>query len=179
MDDPTSEFELIQQSLRDRTRFRPLYLKFVQPVYKYCLTCVGDTAEAEDLTSQVFLKVMENLQRYRGSGEFASWLFAIVRNEVFSHFRKQRRASTQTVEEELLGSFLDPALKEDRQVLAALLRSISAEERELIRLRYVSGLRFAVIGQILGKSEGAARKAHARLIERLGREWEAENDIES
>lgn len=171
------EDSLIKSAQQNPARFKPLYLRWVKPIYQYLFFMLGSQAEAEDLTSQVFLKAYEQLPRYRQEGSFAAWLFSIARNTARDHFRKSRRelpieaAGEPAQYLDPIGQDLDPLDQvirtEELQRLDGLIRRLPETELELIRLRYVAGLTYREIGQITHHSEEAIRKSIARLLARL------------
>src|SRR4030095_13543162 len=69
---------LVQAAIGDRLQFGELYHRYVGRVYKYIFARVGDTHDAQDLTSQTFLAALQDIDRYRGCGQFAAWLFTIA-----------------------------------------------------------------------------------------------------
>jgi RNA polymerase sigma-70 factor (ECF subfamily) len=176
---PEEEAAVIQAAQTSPALFKDLYLHWVTPVYRYFLHRVGDPEDAEDLTSQVFLKVCEELPRYRHRGHFAAWLFTIARNQCRDHFR---RAPRQVPIEESEGTATDPDLlaqvvrKDEVKLLEHLIRELPEGELEMIRLRYVAGLSYAEIGALLDRSEEAARKAITRLLARLQRQMGGDHE---
>ena len=190
MDKPTSmlvetnsyeedEAAIIRAAQLNPARFKPLYLRWIDPIYKYIFSMVRSQAVAEDLTAQVFLKACEQLPRYRHQGYFSAWLFTIARNTANDYFRKTSRelpieAAGQVV------SGLDPlaeAIRSDElQRLDELIRSLPEDQQELIRLRYVAGLTYQEIGALSHRSEDAIRKSLSRLISRLQNRLEVDHD---
>lgn len=177
------ERKLIKAAQQDITHFRSLYLLWVQPIYKYCLVRTGQVHLAEDITSQVFLKAMENLNSFQARGRFAAWLFTIARNQIITHFRKckcQPVALDLSLYEETIFAvdddpYLEVVNKEYHEKMLALIGQLPDEEQEIIRLRYVGKLTFKEIAGILGKRENAVFKSHSRLMTKLYRLMEDKN----
>jgi len=172
---PEDEVELIRAAQANPDRFRPLYLQWVTPVYKYLLSRLRDPHEAEDLTSQVFLTACEQLPRYNHRGRFAAWLFTIARNKARDYYRTAGR-SAPLEEAEAHGSdpdLLAQAIQSDEiQRLDSVIRALPEAELDLVRLRFTAGLTYGDIGALLGKQEDAVRKQLARLLERLHSQME-------
>jgi RNA polymerase sigma-70 factor (ECF subfamily) len=172
---PEDETELIRAAQINPARFRPLYLQWVTPVYKYLLARLRDPLEAEDLTSQVFLTACEMLPRYNHRGRFAAWLFTIARNKARDYYRTAG-PSASLDEAEARGS--DPDLlaqaiqSEEIRHLERTIRALPEAELDLVRLRFTAGLSYSDIGALLGKREDAVRKQLARLLVRLQSQME-------
>jgi RNA polymerase sigma-70 factor (ECF subfamily) len=162
--------DLVKAAQRDLSHFAALYNHHVQSIYRYIYSRVGSQAAAEDITSQTFLSAMEALPNYRERGHFRAWLFAIARRKVVDHYRQQRPDQSSDLEK-IQANIPDPlqhlVRKEEFAQLYAAITELTEYERELIRLRYVADLPFAEIGKLVGKSEGAAKKALYRLLDRL------------
>jgi RNA polymerase sigma-70 factor (ECF subfamily) len=101
----------------------------VTPVYRYLYKWLGNAKDAEDLTSQVFIDVLEGLVRYRERGNFAAWLFTIARRKVIAVYRQQRptrpleevdneQASTRPLGEQMF-----------KRTMAALFAELAGDER--------------------------------------------------
>jgi RNA polymerase sigma-70 factor (ECF subfamily) len=150
----------------DSAAFARLYRRYIRPVYRYHYSRVGDQADAEDLTSRTFLAMLEALPRYRHRGRFAAWLFGIAYRKAMDHFR--RRRVPFPLNEMVASDGPDPAGEAARaEALRHLSRRIgelSDGQQELLRLRYAADLSYAEIGDAIGKSEQAAKKAVYRLV---------------
>jgi RNA polymerase sigma-70 factor, ECF subfamily len=174
----TDEMTLIRDAQSDAQAFGLLYDRYVQRVYRYCHYRTNNRADAEDLTAQIFLAVLEALPRYRQDGHFAAWLFSIARNKVMDHHR--RRPPLPLDETTLPPLFTDLAQDVEKaqrwEGLQRLIQSLVEEERELIHLRYVAELSFAEIAGILHKKEDAVKKMLYRLIARLKNELEVDHE---
>ncbi len=159
--------------------FERLYRKWVTPVYRYFRYRVDNDKEAEDLTSQVFLKVCEQLPTYKEKGRFPAWLFTIVRHQSADHFRSHRPIvplEEIDLPDNQANMLEQAALKDDMDRLKHLLRTLPEKDQELIRLRYVAQLSYKDIAVILGGTRDAIRKQVNRLLGRLEDQME-ENHV--
>ncbi len=155
-----------------------IYDAYACRIYRYFYSRVGNAAEADDLTAQTFLKVIEALPRYQHRGQFTAWIFRIARNNAVDYYR--RNHNQPLAEDSLDVPVMDGALDQviDRQAAAALrahLRALDEGERELLRLRFVVDLTYTEIAALLGRKEDAVRKAINRLTERLYWQMEAKH----
>jgi RNA polymerase sigma-70 factor, ECF subfamily len=151
--------------------FEVLYERHVDRIYRYLELRVG-TADAADLTQQVFLKAFASLHRYKGRGlPFAAWLFRIARNLATDHHRSSHR-----IPDELLPAIIqiESSSPEESVLrtemlgrLRSLLRELSVEKRELLAMRFGAGLTSREIGAVLGKSEAAVKKQLTRILQNI------------
>ncbi len=175
-----SDDALAAEAQRDPAAFALLYRRYLARVYRYLYTRTGNPADAEDLTSQVFLAALERLERYRPAGHFAAWLFSIARRKAADHYRASRPETALEALPEPAGMGNDPlsqmVQEEDLRRLAAALAGLEADEQELLRLRFAAGLDFKEIARLLGRKTSAVKMATYRLLERLERRLEAEDE---
>jgi RNA polymerase sigma-70 factor, ECF subfamily len=174
-EDGGDESSLLRSARDNPAAFARLYDRHVRSLYKYLLGKTGNVAEAEDLTSQTFLSALENLAGYRDQGNFRAWLFCLAHNKWVDFYRKSKRRSfpAEYSSTAVEGDFLQGVIQgEKSQVLASLLKKLSASETELLRLRLVAELEFGEIAELQGKSEAAAKKTYYRLIERMKKDVE-------
>jgi len=169
---------MVWEAKEDPRAFKALYLKYVQPVYRYILSHTGIHEEAEDATAQTFLAALESLPRYREDGRFAAWLFTIARNKARDSYRS--KGKTTVLSDELASPDKD-VLREVEQrdrltTLAGLLSTLSNDEQELLRLRFAAGLGFAEIAGMLKLSEDAVKKRYYRLLVQLQERMEGSDD---
>lgn len=161
----------------DRAALALIYDSYVGDVYRYAYSRIGDAADAEDVTAQTFMAVIETLPRYRDRGSFSGWIFQIAYSKTMDLFRKQRRKpgdipldaaySDEVLEQVVKGQMVDQ--------LSLLLKDLDEDERELIRLRFVAGLSWVEIATVLVRKEDAVRKSLTRTLERLHRQIEVKN----
>ena len=173
------EADLVTAAQRDPQAFELLYLRYVQPVFRYLYSRIGNQAEAEDATAQTFLAALEAFDHYHHDGHFAAWLFSIARRKAADNFRsQQRQAPLEDADSIPSGTdLLQGVIQTERKVaLTKLIAGLPEDERELIRLRYVAELSFSEIGRLLGCSEDAAKKSLYRLLARLQSQLEVYHD---
>jgi len=165
-----SDEELIAAAQKNPQAFAPLYGRYLEPIYRYCYFRLGNRESAEDATSEVFLKAVANLRKYRG-GVFAAWLYSIAKNVVTDIHRKRRltealeditpAASTPSPEG-------DAEAQADWETILAALKNLPDEQRTVIELQF-AGLSGAQIGAALGKSPAAVKMIRYRAIAQLQR----------
>ena len=155
--------------------FGRLYEIYFERVYRYMMARVGDASEAEDLTQELFLKVMASLGSYRFQGPpFAAWLFRIAHNLVVDHLRRRSRRPTTELHEGL--PLLDDA-PDDLVVLGltmddvrSAMEEVTDAQRQVISLRFSGGLSIAETAQAMKKKEGAIKALQHSAINALRRQ---------
>jgi RNA polymerase sigma-70 factor (ECF subfamily) len=155
----------------DPGAFGELYERYYARVYRYVYHRVGSFADAEDVTALVFMKAIEALPTYKSRRNgFAPWIFRIARNAVVDHYRRHRnQISLGDVEHEARSG--DPVASvlgnERREELRTLVHHLSADQREVILMRYAADLSFGEIAATLGKKEPAIRMLLHRGLRKL------------
>jgi RNA polymerase sigma-70 factor, ECF subfamily len=145
----------------DAEGLRFLYERYSGLVYRYVRSIVGDEHEAQDLTQLVFLKLMWTLDRYdEHRGHFSTWLLRIARNLTVDHVR--RRRPVPAGDRVALDPRADDANSQRRRALRDALADLSAEQREVLILRQVVGLRPGEIARRMDRSEGSVHALHHR-----------------
>ncbi len=161
---------LIAAAQRDPLLFEPIYTRWAAPIYRYFSFRTANQADAEDLTSQLFLTALQALPRYQHQGHFAAWLFTIARNLSHEFHRKTSR-EIPLEHARAIEAPSDPpgeaAQANEIRALRKLIYGLPEEDQELIRLRYVAELSFADMALVLGKREDAVKKSLYRLQARL------------
>ena len=85
---PVDDAELVESARNDPAALAALYQRYLTPVYRYLYHRVGNSADAEDLASQVFIEALEGLVRYQDRGNFAAWLFTIAYRKAITFYRR-------------------------------------------------------------------------------------------
>jgi RNA polymerase sigma-70 factor (ECF subfamily) len=175
-----SDDDLVARARNDPCAFADLYDRYLPRVYRYLFSKVSSQADAEDLTSQVFIAALEAFPRYRHKGHFNAWLFSIARRKAADHYRRhisQAPIEQARVEEISLHNFLTEVVKQDElRRLADLITKLNEQEQELLRLRFAARLGFAEIARLLKRTEGAVKMSLYRLLEQLESQLEANDE---
>lgn len=147
-----------------------LYRLYADSLYRYFLYQIRDPDLAADLTSEVFLRMLENIGRYNHRGvPFRAWLFKIAHNLVIDHYRERTKFISGEADLPEPGSD-DPEPPDlDRYRLFAALNRLTAEQRQVVLLRFVEDLDIKEVAAILGKTEGAVKALQHRAITALRR----------
>jgi len=177
-DHTSSDDELAIRARGDPSAFGLLYRRYLDRVYCYVFSKTADPAIAEELTSSIFMDVLEGLHRYNPRGTFAAWLFTIAQRRC-ADFHRSSPPLPLLVEAlpTFEGQPEDEMVRKDLFLrLEGILTSLSEEELNMLRLRYAADLSHAAIGQIIGKSEAATKMALSRLIRRLRALWEIDDE---
>ena len=160
----------VRASKGESAAFGLLYDKHVDAIYRYVYYRVRDDAEAEDLTSDVFMRALRAMPRYEPRQAFLAWLYRIARNAVIDRARRGNRQVS--FEDALEHPMADKVLDPDEQILAtsdnATLRGALAQltplQQEVIVLRFLEGYSTHEIARIVGKREGTIRGIQFRAI---------------
>lgn len=167
------EEQLIREAQLDPNAFRPLYSSYYKPIFRFVLHRIGDKDLTADVTSQVFLKAMLNINKFSFRGlPFSAWLYRIAINECNDFFRKNKRerlvvleeASVDQLYEEMFG---DEALEELKARLPAILEKLAPDELQVIELRFLENRAFREVGEILGITETYAKVKTYRILAKM------------
>jgi RNA polymerase sigma-70 factor (ECF subfamily) len=157
----------------DRAALEELYLTYFDRVYGYLHMTVGNRPDAEDLTTQTFLKMLESIGRFRWqSAPFSAWLFRIAHNLSIDHFRARRRWQLEEEVPEPHGSEEPSAELEamqsiGRQSMLELIDTLSHEQQQVLTLKFVFNFANADVAKILDKTEGAIKSLQHRALASL------------
>jgi len=170
---------LVEQAQRgDRHALEELYLLHFDRIYSYLHMSVGNRHDAEDLTTQVFVKMLESIGKFRWrSAPFSAWLFRIAHNLAMDHFRASKRwqpeeevpepdpGEESAAEEEALESI-------GRQSMLQLIEKLSREQQQVLTLKFVFNFSNADAATILDKTDGAIKSLQHRALASLQRQLE-------
>ena len=147
--------------------FESRYLEFVDKVYWYILLKVKNAREAEDLTSQTFVKAYQSYSALRDQDKFAPWIFKIAHNLSMDYFRHSKQYSAeapdwlQSGDEDLLSNAINSELSRRIQIE---IKRLSKEEQDLLALRFVAQLTFKEMATVLRRNVSTVKKQYYKLI---------------
>lgn len=180
---PAQPFALVLERARrlDHVAVSLLYRRFLPVVYRFTLARVADVHLAEDITADVFMVMVEQIDATRAQDElgFAAWLLGIARNKVAQHFRRQHaRQETQSAlpdGAESLSALAagDPleiiTARESWSEVVAALQLLTEDQRTVVLYRCVLGFSAEAVGELLGKQAGTVRGLQYRALASLAR----------
>lgn len=158
----------------DDSALTTIYETFQPKIQRFLYYRVGDPLAAEDLTTEVFLRVIEKIPKYRIKDvPLQAWIFQIARNLAVDYFRRQSIRSHLELDPTLPANGDGPDTQVARQLagehLKAALGQLTDGQSDVLTLRFISGLSIAETAQTLNKSESAVKALQARGLEALHR----------
>jgi RNA polymerase sigma-70 factor (ECF subfamily) len=160
----------------DRAALEELYLMHFDRIYSYLQINVANRHDAEDLTNQTFVKMIESIGRFEWrKAPFSAWLFRIAHNLAIDHFRAGRRWQPEEEPPEPRGSEVRSAEDEalhsiGRASMLEMIEDLSEDQQQVLTLKFVFNFPNAEIATILDKSEGAVKSLQHRALASLQRQ---------
>ena len=170
----TDELKLISLSQQgDAEAFARLYACYVERITRYVYFRVTDHELAEDITSRIFLKMLEKMDTYQvGQSPIIAWLYRMAHNAVIDHYRMKKTflslddlRQSEVRQEDGIEEKLDLQIKS--QQLRAALQVLTEEQQRVLTLKFIDGLSTREIARQLGKRQGAVRGLQMRALQRL------------
>jgi len=163
--------ELVIQAHSDKAAFVKLYRRHYDAIFRYCAHRLFDRAAAEDVTSEVFLKMVENFDGFKGTdAQFRNWLYRIATNAVNQHLRLMNRRDRllQVAREQTSNIVADcEESPEKPALLKESVLSLKPRYQAIITLRFFENLKMIEIAEVLGSSPGTVRSQLARALAKL------------
>jgi RNA polymerase sigma-70 factor (ECF subfamily) len=171
-----SDEELVARAKRDREAFGGLYDRYVDQVYQFAYRRVKNHATAEEITSRVFHRALEQLAQFEWRGiPFGAWLVRIAVNLIHDHNgQAQRHVALQNVPESHLSTSGDDTSLEERyaahqasDVVWQAAAALPLMQQQVLVLRFVREMSIQEIAAAMGRTEGAVKQLLFRAIKRL------------
>jgi RNA polymerase sigma-70 factor (ECF subfamily) len=166
---------LIQVGQGDREAFARLYGLTRGAVYALALSLLRDAHEAQDVAQDVYVKVWESAPTYRPQGSPMAWLLTVARNLARSRLRQSGR---QIELDEEAWNAIPAAVPdvEERQLIRGALARLGTEEREIVLLHAVTGLKHREIAQLLELPLSTVLSKYHRGLKKLRAQMKGESD---
>lgn len=147
--------------------------RYLKPIYSFVYRNIGNVADAEDITQEVFVRVWKNLKRFKREKSFKSWIFKIAKNASIDFLRKRKTIPFSRFENEMGQNILEkklvnhPTFLDDannKNIIAAALESLSLKHRAVFSYRYEHNFTFAEIAKSLGESVNTVKSRYRRAL---------------
>jgi RNA polymerase sigma-70 factor (ECF subfamily) len=176
------EATLVKKAIEhDSQAFGRLYDMHVDRVYRHIYYRVGNEADAEDLTQQVFLKAWQAIDRYKKmASPFIAWLITISHNLVVDFYRTKKDKAY--LEAEVLANHSASSPEQtaetsfEQQRLRRAILQLGGDEQQVVLLRFIEGFEFGEIASLLNKKEGNVRVILHRALVKLRNILEKEGE---
>ena len=162
-------------SLPNLAFFKEIYEGYYQKIYHYVYSCLLNRQDAEDVTSEIFFAIWDNLDRYdQKRGKLSTWIGTIARHRV-QDFWKKAYIGREILTEEIPDCAVEPkyfhsendSLKQSENIqLYLMFQRLSLKERDFLELRYGLELKNEEIAELLGISRDAVRVRYDRLLKK-------------
>jgi RNA polymerase sigma-70 factor (ECF subfamily) len=152
-----------------------LYDRYAPKVYAYLYRRLGNTAQAEDLTGEVFLRVLQAIRSRRTwRTSFRAWLYRIAHNQVVDHYRHRPPAPPVPASEDLASDGSDDPVNAvedalERARIQVAIEQLTPEQQEVLALRFGEGLKTGQVAGVIGKTPGAVEGLQRRALASLRR----------
>jgi len=165
--------QLIKRTKRgDAEAIAQIYQLYVERIYRYVVYRVGSETDAEDLTAEVFVRMVESLPRYKDTGApFDAWLFRIASARIADFHRQQGRRPVADLTDGIEDSEPQPEeqllQRQEETELRNGLSQLSKDDQKVLLLRFVERKSHQEVAVILNKSVAAVKSIQHRALVRL------------
>jgi RNA polymerase sigma-70 factor (ECF subfamily) len=151
-----------------------IYDEYFGRIYAYIYHRIGDARVAEDLTADVFLRMLESVKAEKGwQTSLTGWLYRIAHNLVIDHYRRQSKRDGPSLDERLVAAAESTSLRMEtllsQEQLRTAIQTLTEEQQQVVVLKFVEDLSNAEVARILGKTEGAVKALQHRALVTLRR----------
>ena len=166
------ELDWISRAKKDPSCFGPLYKEYHEQIFRYIYQRMDDEELAFDITSQVFMKALNNISKYEYRGvPFSSWLYRIAKSELYQSFRDKQAQRTVKIDSvqiaQVIEEFIEDYSEVNKAKLLKCLPLLKENQLQLIEMRFFEKRSFKEIGEIIGLTENNAKVKTFRAILKL------------
>ncbi|MHC4949511.1 MAG: RNA polymerase sigma factor [Planctomycetota bacterium] len=171
---------LIEAARTDKMAFSALFRRHYDEIFRYCARRLPDRSHAEDVTSQVFLKMVKNFDSFTGDETgFRCWLFRIACNEINSFYRKSSRHSKaidklrqqSNQEEHITEDDFDYENQDKIDFLKTAIETLKPDHQNIVTLRFFQGLNSEQIGEVMNMNPATVRSQLSRSLKKLKKQF--------
>jgi RNA polymerase sigma-70 factor, ECF subfamily len=167
-DTGNDELLLVEAAQKDLARFGEIYERHFDRVYAYIARRVDNRDAAQDLTADVFHRALANIGKYESRGvPFGAWLFRIAANAIADKWKHAAKKTGNPSPQKIDAEKLDLEAVEHRAQLFQCVRTLPAEQRRVIYMRFAEEKSIRDIAQTLRKTEGAVKQLQFRALQNL------------
>ena len=161
---------------KNKQKFEQFYNTNLNKLYRFVFFRIGqDKQLAEDLVSEIFMKALENFERYDEKISTSAWLFTIAKNHLANHWRDTRPTQSLSDSDEGKGEDLfwaEGSMKEFKKMallreLNEFLLKLTPEERQIVTFHYLFGYSYLEIAEMMNSTEGAVKVATHRAMKKI------------
>jgi RNA polymerase sigma-70 factor (ECF subfamily) len=184
--DATDEMLMVRYQRGDREAFAELVRRYQGPIYNFVIRQLRHSGTAEDVTQEVFVRVVQNAAEFKHEARFTTWLYTIARNLCIDHLRKLSHRRHPSLDQPAGGGAEGRSLGESiadahpstdveraaaaSEVQACIVRAVETlpeEQREVFLLREVANLPFKEIAEVTGAGENTVKSRMRYALDRL------------
>jgi len=172
--DPSDNQLIIEYLNGDDIFLEILIKRYLKYIYNFVYRNVGNSADAEDITQEVFIKVWKNIKKFDQEKNFKPWIFQIAKNTLIDFLRKKKTIPFSKFENEkrqnpLVENIIEKPLNllenlGNKMTLAVAMQGLTDREQKLINLRHNDGLSFKEIAEVLQESMNTIKSRYRRII---------------
>lgn len=158
----------------DSKAISELYNQYKPRILNYLYHRVGDSQVAEELTTEVFIRMIDNLPKFKLKNvPFQVWLFKIARNLLIDHYRISKKYNHVELHEEIVSNSDLPEIKIEKNMEVEILRNaicnLTDDQSDVITLRFIAEMPINQVAKVLKKSEGAIKMLQTRALQALNK----------
>ena len=163
---------LVEESKQNPRKFGALYDCYFEAIFNFVYRRTDEEEAAADLTSQTFVKALENIKKYEFRGvPFSAWLFRIATNEINRYYRKKHKKKLFSIEEDMVRELINEEKTDNVEdmlpMIIQVLNDAPTQLVEILELRFFEERSFKEISYILDISESGAKMRTYRALERI------------
>ena len=170
------EKEFIQELLNPKTQnlaFEKLLKEFQRPLYNHIRTIVLNHADTDDVLQNTFVKVFQNLNKFKGESKLFSWIYRIATNEALTFLNQKAKKSgisSETLQSKAIDNLKADIYFDGNEIQIKLQKAIGLlpEKQKLVfKMKYFEELKYEEISEILGTSVGALKASYHHAVKKI------------